>query len=296
MVTVGFAGGGLVSALHGAAAPVLAGGVAVSGGALLVACALALTLWPGRSRLSIERPRGGRAGGWGGGGGRAVGLDGRHARHRLVRAAALGLAVLVAAQAVQWQLVVAALVAAATAWRLVRRGRETSRAARSARDLLVTLRALVRELGAGATGPQALDRVARTAPTGVRVLLRLIAVPESQADSLTGDLERIRSAWRLSSEHGIPLAAVLSACIADLEDRVATRQLRAQHVAGPAVSGYVLAVLPLAGIAMGAGMGSNPVAVLLGGAVGGVLLCAGVTLCCAGLLWTDRIVRGGLDG
>jgi tight adherence protein B len=57
------------------------------------------------------------------------------------------------------------------------------------------------------------------------------------------------------------------------------------------VSGYVLSALPAAGLLLGSGMGADPLAVLTGSAWGGALLIAGTLLCCAGLLWTDRIVR-----
>jgi tight adherence protein B len=40
---------------------------------------------------------------------------------------------------------------------------------------------------------------------------------------------------------------------------------------------------------MGQLIGARPVAFLLGGGPGGVLLVAGLTLVCGGLLWSDRI-------
>jgi tight adherence protein B len=51
-----------------------------------------------------------------------------------------------------------------------------------------------------------------------------------------------------------------------------------------------MAALPLMGILLGAGMGVNPVAVLLGSPLGNLLLVVGVALMCAGLLWSARIV------
>jgi tight adherence protein B len=56
------------------------------------------------------------------------------------------------------------------------------------------------------------------------------------------------------------------------------------------MSGYVMAGLPLMGILLGAGMGVNPVGVLLGSTAGHLLLLVGVALMCAGLLWSARIV------
>jgi tight adherence protein B len=57
------------------------------------------------------------------------------------------------------------------------------------------------------------------------------------------------------------------------------------------MSGYVMAVLPLMGLALGVGMGADPVGVLLGTPVGNILLLVGVALTCAGLLWSARIVN-----
>lgn len=115
--------------------------------------------------------------------------------------------------------------------------------------------------------------------------------------SAIGDVAaRLWAAWAVALRTGVPLAEVLSALAADVAARSAARQIRAAQVAGPAVSGYVLAALPLPGLLLGAGMGSDPLAVLGSGAVGGGLLVAGVALCCAGLVWTDRIVRGRSGG
>jgi tight adherence protein B len=52
-----------------------------------------------------------------------------------------------------------------------------------------------------------------------------------------------------------------------------------------------MALLPLLGLALGAGMGADPIQVLLSSALGNILLLVGVSLTCAGLLWSDRIVR-----
>ena len=78
----------------------------------------------------------------------------------------------------------------------------------------------------------------------------------------------------------------------DLDDRAQLAESMAAQVAGPATSGYVLAALPIAGLLLGAGMGTDPIGVLTGSTVGGALLVAGTLLCSAGLLWSDRIVRG----
>lgn len=169
--------------------------------------------------------------------------------------------------------------------------------------LTAALRGVVRELRAGAASRAAVDHAAADASPATRRLLESMAPPQSASDDAARRLpatavpaavaDHIRRAWAVSDVRGVPLAAVLTACVADLDDRATLARLRAQQVAGPAVSGYVLAALPLAGLAMGAGMGSHPLDVLTGSTLGGALLVGGMALCCAGLLWSGRIVRGG---
>ena len=62
--------------------------------------------------------------------------------------------------------------------------------------------------------------------------------------------------------------------------------------AGARTTAAVLAGMPVLGIALGQAIGADPVAFLLSGGAGGVLLVIGITLSCLGLLWSDRIVTG----
>ena len=52
----------------------------------------------------------------------------------------------------------------------------------------------------------------------------------------------------------------------------------------------LLAGLPLLGLAMGAGIGADPWAVLTRTGTGQVLLVAGVGLEAAGLMWSSRLI------
>ncbi|MEO7124862.1 MAG: hypothetical protein ABI382_05160 [Nakamurella sp.] len=213
-----------------------------------------------------------------------------------------------------WQLTISSLLVSFTVASLVRHARCSARARADLTGLVMALRAIVRELNAGAGQQEAVTRVLTSAapaargvlelldqqrwnsdPSPSNALLRDAAAPDSVAALPKAVVSRIYQAWMASAAHGVPLAAVVTACISDLEDRAAVVRLRSQHVAGPAASGYVLSALPIAGIAMGAGMGSRPIDVLLGGTLGGLLLVVGAGLCCAGLLWTSRIVRGSGD-
>ena len=107
-----------------------------------------------------------------------------------------------------------------------------------------------------------------------------------------GEVEaRLRAGWLLSRRHGLALTPLIEALAADLAEQLTADERRAGEVAGPRTSGYVMALLPVLGLALGAGMGADPIRVLLASPAGSVLLVAGVSLICAGLLWSARIIR-----
>ena len=110
-------------------------------------------------------------------------------------------------------------------------------------------------------------------------------------DPLAQVSARLRSGWLLTRRHGLAFTPLIDALAADLSEQIAAEAERAGQVAGPRMSGYVMAVLPLLGLALGVGMGADPFRVLLLTPVGNILLLVGVLLTCAGLLWSARIVR-----
>ncbi|WP_157695360.1 hypothetical protein [Nakamurella panacisegetis] len=169
--------------------------------------------------------------------------------------------------------------------------------------LLAALRTLAREVRAGAQPVAAIAATAtshRDAGPALHTLTTAVTSgrlpvgaqsPPAGPDVVSATAERLVVGWALSARHGVPWATLIDATVADLADRVRTDTARAAQVAGPRVSGYVLAVLPALGLLLGAGMGADPVHVLLDTAVGNLLLLLGSTLTCAGLAWTARIVR-----
>jgi tight adherence protein B len=58
---------------------------------------------------------------------------------------------------------------------------------------------------------------------------------------------------------------------------------------GARTTALVLAGLPLLGVGLGELIGAQPLRFLLSGGAGGWVLVIGVTLVCAGMLWSDRI-------
>jgi tight adherence protein B len=115
--------------------------------------------------------------------------------------------------------------------------------------------------------------------------------PARPDNPLTQAAARLRSGWLLTRRHGLAFTPLIDALAADLSEQIAADAERAGQVAGPRMSGYVMAVLPLLGLALGVGMGADPFRVLLLTPVGNILLLVGVLLTCTGLLWSARIVR-----
>jgi tight adherence protein B len=75
------------------------------------------------------------------------------------------------------------------------------------------------------------------------------------------------------------------------------RLAAAAHAAGTRATAGLLAVLPVAGIGVGYGMGADPLAVLLGTPLGAGCALAALLFQVAGLVWTDRLSRlGGEPG
>ncbi|KWV34677.1 hypothetical protein [Micromonospora rifamycinica] len=106
----------------------------------------------------------------------------------------------------------------------------------------------------------------------------------------TDRLERLaRSAVRLADRTGAPLAELLERVEADA--RATDRGLAgaAAQAAGANATALLLAGLPLGGIALGYGIGVDPLAVLLHTPVGAGCALAAMGLQAGGLLWAERL-------
>ncbi|WP_097866840.1 type II secretion system F family protein [Streptomyces sp. rh34] len=106
-------------------------------------------------------------------------------------------------------------------------------------------------------------------------------------------LSGMAACWRVAADGGAGLAAGLERLEAALrEDRRRREELRAQ-LAGAWSTVVVLALLPIAGLGLGAALGAEPLRVLLHTPGGLACLAVGAFLEAAGLYWACRIVRGG---
>lgn len=184
---------------------------------------------------------------------------------------------------------VAAAVAAtytALGLRALRRRRTTVAAERLRRRRLDQLGALAADLRAGLPVPVALAD--ETAP-----LSRVDGAPDAPTAPTRPGLDRIdrltRAAARLADRTGAPLAELVERVEADM--RATDRGLAgaAAQAAGARATAWLLAALPLGGIALGYGIGVDPVEVLLETPVGAVCAIAATGLQTAGLLWAERL-------
>ncbi|MEV4936308.1 type II secretion system F family protein [Streptomyces zaomyceticus] len=200
------------------------------------------------------------------------------------------------------------LVAGAVAVPLVRRrlraaGRRRESEARAER-VVALCGAVVGELRAGWQPAQALSFAAReTGALGGDEAAVLAAarfggdVPEALrraagqdgADGLAG----MAACWQVTVDGGAGLAAGLDRLEAALRDHREQRERLRAELAGAWATVAVLAVLPLAGVALGAALGADPLRVLLHTPAGLGCLLVGGALEAAGLWWAARIVRGG---
>ncbi len=186
-----------------------------------------------------------------------------------------------------------------TARLLIRQQLAVRRRRQAVTDIVAAVTGLGRELHAGADPAVAADNsrsVARGQGAEVLGALAQSMRADDHRGMVTTDwfpagsaLLRLRMGWLLSRRHGIAFTPLIDGLAAELTEVLASDSRRAGEVAGPRVSAYVMAALPVMGLLLGSGMGADPVGVLLGSTVGRVLLVVGVLLTCAGLLWSARI-------
>jgi tight adherence protein B len=116
---------------------------------------------------------------------------------------------------------------------------------------------------------------------------RATAQPLLDAVPLVRD--RVRTAWRVADVTGAPLADLLDRLEVDLRSLERVRLAAAAHAAGTRATAGLLVVLPVAGIAVGYGMGADPLRVLLHTPVGAACAAIGVLLQVAGIVWSNRL-------
>lgn len=111
-----------------------------------------------------------------------------------------------------------------------------------------------------------------------------------EPDARIGELTS--AVWRLAERTGAPAADLVERIEADARAVDRSRAGADAQAAGARSTALLLAVLPVGGIALGYGIGADPLHVLLRTPVGAACAIGAAVLQCAGLLWTDRLVNG----
>jgi tight adherence protein B len=159
--------------------------------------------------------------------------------------------------------------------------------------------AIADEYAAGATAAAAFSAAAGAGGAFRQPLLdaaRLAEVGEDVSAALTrhSALAGLGVACTVASRAGSPLTSVLTGLRIDLEADTEVRRAVNTALAGPRASATLLALLPVVGLTMGAGMGAHPWQVLTHTAAGVIALFIGVALDLTGLVWVFGLTRRAL--
>jgi len=221
----------------------------------------------------------------------------------LLAAAVASTALLAALDGRRLALALIALSAALGAGTLVRRSRRARMAERRQALVVDVCEALVGELRAGQPLTTSLEHcvavwaevepVVAAAHLGADVpsaLRRVARLPGAEG------LREVASAWQVAEQSGAGLAAALAQVAVTARARQATRDLVAGELASARATARLVMVLPLASLAMSAGIGGDPWHFLLATPAGLACLGGGLLSGWLGLLWIDRIAAAVLSG
>lgn len=165
--------------------------------------------------------------------------------------------------------------------------------------------ALAAELRAGRAPADALAAASAVAAGPLREVLRTTAAaaglggdvaaglrvpPAGTPTAVPEVLRALAACWSVCATSGSGLAAAVERLEEALRAEQAQRRALDAELAGPRASAGLLAVLPLAGLAMAAGLGADPWQVLLHTPLGLACLTLGLALDGAGVWWTSRLV------
>lgn len=211
-------------------------------------------------------------------------------------------ALLVTVDGLRLALALIVLGCAAAAAFLVRQARRARSAERRQAQVVDVCEALVGELRAGQPLVTSLEHCGQVWPElepvvaagrlGADVpsaLRRLAARPGAEG------LREVAAAWQVAQQSGAGLATALAQVAGTARQRQSTRHLVRGELASAQATARLVAGLPVASLAMSAGIGGDPWHFLFGTPVGLGCLGLGAVFAFAGLVWIDRIAAAVLS-
>lgn len=180
--------------------------------------------------------------------------------------------------------------------RIIGRRRAARAAERRSDHVLAACESMASDLASGQPPLLTLDRAAaeweELAP--VATAGRLGADVPDVLRELAGrpgarQLRTLAATWQVAHDTGSGLAGAIAQAAESIRSERRTARLVAAELSSARATARMLAVLPLGVLALGTGIGGDPVGFLLDTSAGLVCLALGLGLSLAGLFWLERI-------
>jgi tight adherence protein B len=145
--------------------------------------------------------------------------------------------------------------------------------------------------GAAAAVIRAVASTAGTVPLSPRIAAAAEAVAAGGREETARSWRALAAALDVADSTGAPLAVALARLADTLVDVGRVRRDAGTALAGPVATGRTVLLLPGAGLLLAAGLGFDPLRILLTTVPGAACLVAGACLVLAGWRWNRRLVR-----